>query len=119
MMTLFQVGSRNYQAGTRTVGPTPKLNANYSVAQITLTRENWPNVSPLVTFSFEYSLNGTDWIEFVSATAPGGTLQGPEGVATVSRVRVELPHAGNPDRELRSVVTNAQTMRTAVTIEAE
>lgn len=103
------------------IGPSAAVNASYGLAQMSLTRENWPVNPALVTMIFEASTDGgVVWREFGRATMSGGTVNDPNGqLLTVSRIRIGLPDTGNPARQLRATMINTQTMRTAVTLEAE
>lgn len=119
-MVLVNANSRNYSPATRTYGPAA-LDAAWTRAQISLSRESWPDTGGnVVDATLEISFNGGQtWELLTSFSAAGGDALDRFGnVIPTSYVRVTLPNTGT-GRSVRGTVTNTATIRTAILIEAE
>lgn len=119
-MILAQVPSKEYTAQARTFVYPQRLDPAWTRCKITLTREGWPAIDPLVDIGVEISLDDGDTWQLVLSTPVNGTAplnrQGlPE---TIAGVAGSLPGVGNPNRRLRGAVENFATMTTAVQVEA-
>jgi hypothetical protein len=116
----FTIPSNTYPAGTRSFGPFT-INANLSHVAVSFTRENWPDVGPLLDMLVEYSKDNGQTFQVIEDMrgVPGGVVLFKGQPAPTSGVDILIPDVGLAGRQLRATETNSATFTTAVTVNAQ
>jgi hypothetical protein len=128
IMKTFSVGSRNYQPDERAFELPPGQQKRYTAIKASFTRENWQagldytlsngvvvsNTALVVKFEVSTD-NKATWTPLGEVTFPGGTITGPQGTVTTSTTLFRYSDVQTGD--IRAVVQNLVTLRTAITLD--
>lgn len=116
----FTIPSKTYAADTRSFGPFV-IAANLQHVAVSFTRENWPDVGPLLDMLVEYSNDNGQTFRVIEDMRgiPGGVILFKGVPAPTSGVDIPLPDVGLAGRQLRVTETNSAAFTTSVSVNAQ